>query len=63
MKTLVKSKQEQHNIAVIPPVEAPCLPEEIILAAAKCADRDRERGTLIPHDKVLDIIAAKRGWK
>jgi hypothetical protein len=64
METIAKTKDKQlRNQSKISPDEVACLPKEILIAAAKCADRDRARGTLIPHSKVLDIIATKRGWK
>jgi hypothetical protein len=63
MKTLTKSKIEQHNVATVPPAEIPCLPEEIILAAAKCAERDRANGRMVKNEDVYDAVATKLGWK
>jgi hypothetical protein len=63
METLTKSEKKPHNMAAVPSVEVPCLPEEIILAAAKCADRDRINGRMIKNEDIYDAVAAKLGWK
>ena len=39
------------------------LPEDILAATVKCADIARQRGEMIPHDKVYSILSKRLGWK
>ena len=39
------------------------LPDDILVAALKCADISRKRGDLVPHDKVYATLAQRLGWK
>lgn len=39
------------------------LPEDILAAAVKYADISRQRGEMIPHDKVYSILSHRLGWK
>ena len=39
------------------------LPEDILIAAIKCADISRQQGALIPQDKVYSVLADRLGWK
>ena len=43
--------------------EVTYLPEDILVAAVKCADISRQRDEMIPHDKVYSILSERLGWK
>ena len=39
------------------------LPDDILVAAIKCADISRRQGKLIPQDKVYSVLSNRLGWK
>ena len=43
--------------------EVAYLPEDILVAAVKCADIARRRGEMIPHDQVYSMLSKRLGWK